>query len=132
METGKYDILHFSTHGKNDKENPLSSSLELEEGELLKPEDIVGKAMNFGQTNPIIILNGCQIGSQGFSLTGIQEWATKFIDGGSSVFIGTLWSVSDEIAFEFVKEVYKQISNNMLSEAIRISRNKCKKEGDPS
>ena len=49
LETGGFDILHFSTHGKHDKENPLASSLELEQGFLFKPEDIVGKAMNFGQ-----------------------------------------------------------------------------------
>jgi hypothetical protein len=133
LKTGDYDILHFSTHGKYDKDNPLTSCLQLEKGFLFNPEDIIGEWMNFGKTNPMIILNACQTGNQEFSLTGVQGWATKFIDAGASTFIGTLWSLSDDIAFEFVKEVYIQLSNNTsLGEAIRLARNKCKREGDPS
>ena len=82
------DILHFSTHGQNNTESPLLSTIELEGNVQLRPEEIVGKAMTFGQSHPIVILNACQTGNQGFSLTGIQGWATKFLDAGASVFIG--------------------------------------------
>jgi CHAT domain-containing protein len=57
--------------------------------------------MSFGNNNPMVILNACQSGVQGFSLTGIQSWATRFVDAGACVFIGTLWSATDDITFKF-------------------------------
>jgi CHAT domain-containing protein len=89
----------------------------------------------FGQSHPVVILNACQSGIQGFSLTGIQCWATRFLEAGASAFIGTLWSVSDESALTFTKELYNQLSMGItLGEAVRISRNHCKvtSDGDPS
>jgi len=42
---------------------------------------------------------------------------------GSSVFVGTHWPVSDNIAFEFVKELYNQLYNNtLLGKAIRMTK----------
>lgn len=132
LETEKeVDILHFSTHGQSNPESPLLSAIELEGKIQLRPEEIVGKAMTFGQSHPIVILNACQTGNQGFSLTGIQGWATKFLDAGASVFIGTLGSVNDETAFNFVKEFYNQLaSGTSLGESVKNARNKSKKEGD--
>jgi CHAT domain len=134
LETEKeIDILHFSTHGESNTESPLLSALELEGHVHLRPEEIVGKAMTFGQSHPIVILNACQSGNQNFSLTGIQGWATKFLDAGASVFIGTLWSVNDVTAFNFVKEFYTQLSSGTsLGESVKIARNKAKIEGDTS
>jgi CHAT domain-containing protein len=56
-------------------------------------------AVKFRQAKPIIILNTCQSGVQGFSLAEIWSWATQFLDAGASAFIGTLWRVSDKTAF---------------------------------
>ena len=99
----------------------------------LQPEEIVGNAMTFGQSYPIVILNACQTGNQNFSLTGIQGWATRFLEAGASVFIGTLWSVNDETAFNFVKEFYNQLASGIsLGESVKNARNKCKKEVDTS
>lgn len=125
--------MHFSTHGQGNSENPVFSAIELEDRIELRPEDIAGKARKFGQSNPFVVLNACQTGNQGFSLTGVQGWATRFLDAGASVFIGTLWSVSDEIAFRFVQELYNELSNGTtLGEAVRKARNECKQSGDPS
>ena len=134
FETEKeIDILHFSTHGQNNTESPLLSEIQLEGNVKLRPEEIIGKAMTFGQSHPIVILNACQTGNQNFSLTGIQGWATKFLEAGTSVFIGTLWSVNDETAFNFVKEFYNQLSSGVtLGESVKNARNKSKKEGDTS
>lgn len=130
------DVLHFSTHGQSNTGSPLLSLLsiiELEGNVQLWPEEIVGKAMTFGQSHPIVILNACQSGNQNFSLTGIQGWATKFLDAGASVFIGTLWSVNDETAFNFVQEFYNQLSSGItLGESIKNARNKSRQSGDTS
>jgi hypothetical protein len=133
FQTGELDLLHFSTHGQSNKENPLFSFIELDDGIQLRPEDISGGARKFGRSSPVVVMNACQTGNQGFSLTGVQGWATKFLGAGASVFVGTLWSVSDEIAFKFVKELYSELSSGTaLGEAVRKARNKCKQSGDPS
>jgi hypothetical protein len=133
LEQGGFDILHFITHGKFNAENPLFSAMMLEKGILLRADDIGGTSRKFGKTNPVIILNACQTGSQGFSLTGIQSWATRFIDSGASVFIGTLWSVSDDIAIKFIQILYDEFSKGAtLGEAVRSARISCKASGDPS
>ncbi len=90
LEKGGFDILHFSTHGKYNKDHPLFSPIELEDGLYLRPEDIGGMAVKSRQAKPIVILNTCQSGVQGFSLTEIKRWATQFLDAGASAFIGTL------------------------------------------
>jgi CHAT domain-containing protein len=135
LETGGFDMLHFSTHGRHSNSNPLFSVIELENGGEIRPEEISGIATTFGQAHPVVILNACQSGIQGFSLTGIQGWATRFLEAGASAFIGTLWSVSDESALTFTKQLYDQLSMGIaLGEAVRIARNHCKQTsaGDPS
>lgn len=133
FEKGGIDLLHFSTHGERNKDSPLLSAIELEDRVQLRVEDISGAATKFGNSLPVVILNACQTGNQGFSLTGVQGWATKFLGAGASVFIGTLWSVSDEIALRFVQELYNELSiGTTLGEAVRKARNACKQSGDPS
>jgi CHAT domain-containing protein len=80
-----------------------------------------------------VVLNACQTGTQGFSLTGIQGWAKRFLEVGAPVFIGTNWSVNDNIAFAFAQNLYNELSNGAtVGEAVRRARNQCKMNGDPS
>jgi tetratricopeptide (TPR) repeat protein len=127
------DILHFSTHGQKNKEDYLLSVIELEGNTHLKPRNLEGKKVTFGQSHPMVVINACQTGNQGFSLTGIQGWATRFLEAGASVFIGTLWSVNDETAFNFVKEFYNQLASGVtLGESVKNARNKCKEDDNTS
>jgi CHAT domain-containing protein len=74
-----------------------------------------------------------KLAAKGFSLTGIQGWATKFLEAVASVFIGTLWSVRSETALNFVKEFYNQLASCVtLGKSVENARNICKKEGDTS
>jgi CHAT domain len=133
LKTEGYDLIHFSSHGKHDDGMPLYSVIELEEGRKIRPESIVGMATKFGASHPIVFLNTCQSGAQGFSLTGVQSWVRKFLDSGASAFIGTLWSVSDETALKFTQELYTELSKGVtIGEAVRTARKNCKKFGDPS
>ena len=40
------------------------------------------------------------------ALTGIGGWARRFLSAGASAFVGAYWSVYDEPAFGFAKELY--------------------------
>jgi hypothetical protein len=134
LRTGGFDLLHFSTHGRYDPAYPYLSGILLENGIELKPEHVSGLATKFGQNNPVVVLNACQTGSQGFALTGIGSWAKQFLDAGASAFIGTLWSVSDDCALEFTQQLYQNLgAGSSLGEAVREARIHCSKlSGDPS
>ncbi len=133
LQSNGFDLIHFSTHGKSDSSNIMFSSIVLQNGLFLRPENISGIATNFGKSNPLVFLNACQSGSQGFFLTGIEGWAQRFIDNGASIFIGTRWSIDDKIALDFSKEFYTNISRGKTTgESIRLARLKCKKPGDSS
>jgi CHAT domain-containing protein len=130
LNDGNFDLLHFITHGLHNDKNSLFSVLKLADGGEIRPDEIFG---NFGSSNPIVVLNACQSGIQGFSFTKIVGWSEKFIGSGCSAFIGTLWSVSDAVALTFTEELYKQLKEGVpLGEAVRRSRISCKKFGDPS
>jgi hypothetical protein len=63
---GDFDILHFCTHRKHNKDLAVLSTIELEEGEELTPGHISDMASTFGQSPPLVILNTCQSGIQDF------------------------------------------------------------------
>lgn len=74
LDSGFFDLLHISAHGKYDSDEPLLSHISIEEGRAdFRAESIVGPNITrtFSQTNPIVFLNTCQSGSQGYSLTGV-------------------------------------------------------------
>lgn len=128
-----FDLIHFSTHGKSDPSNIMFSSIILQNKLYIRPENISGIATSFGKSNPLVFLNACQSGSQGFFLTGIEGWAQRFIENGAAIFIGTRWSINDEIALDFSKELYTNIVNGKsIGEATRLARCKCKRNGDSS
>jgi len=133
LGNGNYDILHFSTHAKYNKDSPSLSSIMLEGGDKISPKDISVDDKIFGNSHPIVILNACQSGKQDFSFTGIQRWAKCFIEAGATAFICTLWSVSGETAFNFTKNLYSQLSKGIsLGDAVKKARIDCRKDGDPS
>ena len=134
LRNGGFDLLHASTHGTYKENVPTFSGIVVEKGYQVTVENISGVTASFGKDNPMVILNACQTGMQGFSLTGIQSWATRFLDSGVSIFIGTLWSVRDSTAINFVKELCDQLITGQVTigEAVKNARIKCKEDGDPS
>jgi len=133
LHEGGFDLLHFTTHGLYEKKYANMSEVELEKGMPLRPENISGNATNFGKEHPLVILNACQTGQQGFALTGIGSWAKSFLKAKAFGFIGTLWSVSDSTALNFTKSLFTNIHNKIpLDVAVQSARLDAKERGDPS
>ena len=136
LDSGHFDLLHISAHGKYDPDEPLLSHISIEEGRAdFRAESIVGPKVRrtFGQSNPIVFLNACQSGSQGYSLTGIGGWAQQFIKAGACAFIGTLWSVTDTEAREFTEDLYSQLCKPInLAQAVQKTRKSSHNPGDIS
>jgi CHAT domain-containing protein len=67
------------------------------------------------------------------SLTGIGGWARRFVQAGAGAFIGAYWSVYDEAAFDFAKEVYSRLIDGMpVGTAVREARAAVRAGGDPT
>ena len=135
LEEGDFDIMHFTTHGSYNQDLATQSEILLENNQVLTPIDLNGTEINIKKNNPIVILNACQTGNQGFVLTGIGGWSEAFLKKYASVFMGTLWSVSDNTALIFTESLYQHLKDNKpLDEAVKQARIKAKNDtnGDPS
>jgi hypothetical protein len=130
---GIYDGWHFTGHGAARDANPDRSSIILGGDQSFTPEDVSGQAANVGIPHPLVFINACQVGRGGMGLTGIGGWARKFVQSGAGAFIGAYWSVYDEAAFDFAKEVYTRLLDEKpIGDAVREARAKVREGGDPT
>jgi CHAT domain-containing protein len=112
---GEFDLLHFACHGEADATDIAGASL------LLKglqrngyEEDRISAATVEQWANlagadgnrPLVVLNACQVGRQGYQLTGSGGFADAFIRHGAGMFVGTLWSIGDQPARAFTEAFY--------------------------
>ena len=137
---GNFDILHFACHGRA-AINDIADANLLMEGRVENGNYIldslgattVSKFSRLAQQDqgPLIILNACQAGLQGYKLTGIGGFANAFLMAGAGAFVGALWSIGDHPAFTFTETFYKALKQGKnLSEATRMGRDAARAAGD--
>jgi hypothetical protein len=133
-----FDLLHFAGHGISEHNNIGNSKL-LMEGRMEKTRyikdylsaTVVEQNSRLSDGRPMVILNACQVGREGYSLTGIGGFAEAFLKGGAGAFVGPLWSVGDRPARVFTETLYlKLLQGKPLSEASTEARKQAKKAGD--
>ncbi len=89
-------LIHFAGHGDFDPEADTDTVIKLADQSLV-PEDIY--RANLGRASrPLVFLNACEVGEEGWSLTRIGGWAEAFTDVGFSGFVGPYWAVNDTVA----------------------------------
>jgi len=143
---GSFDLLHFACHGQADPQQIESAALLLE-GEIFQtPQGATwGKESLLASTvdqfadlrgpdgnRPLVVVNACQTGRLGYSLTGLGGFATAFLGtregtgdsrGRAGAFIGALWSVGDEPASTFVTELYRELlKGKSIAQASQVAR----------
>jgi len=133
LASGEYDGWHFTGHGGYRASDPNRSAIYLENRETFKPELLVGVVTNLGASRPLVFLDACQIGRSGMSLTDIGGWAKQFLFAGAGAFIGPYWSVYDQPACDFAKELYKRLLVGLsIGKAVQEARLAIKATGDPT
>ncbi len=131
LASGEYDCWNFTGHGGYRASDPNRSAIYLENRETFKPEQLVGVVTNLGASRPLVFLNACQIGRSGMSLTDIGGWAKQFLFAGAGAFIGPYWSVYDQPACDFAKELYKRLLVGLsIGKAVQEARLAIKATGD--
>jgi CHAT domain/Ternary complex associated domain 7 len=132
LASGKYDAWHFTGHGAKRDPDPNRSIMYLEADQTFSPYNIAGRVQNLGKAQPLVFINACQIGQSGMSLTDIGGWARQFLSAGAGAFVGAYWSVYDEHAYNFARELYNRLLGGLsIGRAAREARLAIK-NGDPT
>jgi hypothetical protein len=130
-----FDLLHFAGHGRAETDNIAEAHLLLTgrvEGQNYIEETInttttTGYADLRGDVGnrPLVVLNACQAGRAGYTLTGMGGFAQAFLNAGAGLFVGTLWSVGDTLARVLLETFYEELkAGKTVSEAVIEARNK--------
>jgi hypothetical protein len=142
LASGNYDGWHFTCHGRARGTNPDWAELEMEAGEVVRPDNLSGDVANLGRSNPLVFLNAGQSGQGAMSLSGIGGWAQRFLRAavreeyprhGAAAFIGTYWKISDQAALNFARAFYTALlqGKQSIGEAVRTARMAIRPLGGP-
>jgi hypothetical protein len=119
------NLWHVAAHGDIDERHPDESVLILADGSVLSPEDLFGARQSaIRSARPMVFLNACRTGQQGWSLVRLGGWADAWVRRcRSGAFIGPLWSVSDAPAELFATVVYDRLrAGDSLGAGVRAAR----------
>ena len=105
-EAGKYDVLHFATHGLVAPERPLTSSIVLgadagEDGYLR-----VDETFNLDLSAELVVLSGCSTGLGKLTGDGIVGLTRAFLYAGTPTVMVSQWNVSDRATSALMDRFY--------------------------
>lgn len=136
LEAGGYDWVHVASHGNFYPDAPDGdSALWLQRDNALTPQHIAGMQIEgyLRRHRPAFFFNACEVGRQGWALTGIGGWANRLISCGAGLFVGPLWSVGDNSALTFANAFYQRVfSGETVAAATQQARLAARHAGDPT
>lgn len=124
---GDSRVIHIATHSEVSEQDPLFSTIYLNESNGIKNTNSALYAYELFETklkNDLIMLNSCSSGSgsylQGTGIMGISR-ALRY--AGAKSLALNLWSVNDQVASEFASGFYSAInSGETKSKAMREAK----------
>lgn len=124
LETGKANLIHVIAHGDLDPEHPDDARIILTDKRTFRSSDLTGNlATGVYESRPLVFLNSCLLGQQGYSLTGLGGWAQAFLSAGCGAFLGQQWSVRDSLSFEMTRLFYSELKEGKtFGQAARSAR----------
>jgi hypothetical protein len=120
--SGKFGLLHFACH--NTYEPVGGSSIRLGRARFtptLLEVAAIQKALQ--ASAPTVFINACRSAGLAATYNRLDGWASKFLEAGAAVFIGSLWAVSDGASREFAEELYRYLKHGYtLGDAVMEAR----------
>ena len=106
-------LWHIATHGNWEAKDANQSIVVLADGRKLRPTDLHGpRQARISRDRPLVFLNACRVGQQGWSLAQLGGWAAAWVDRcRCGAFISPLWSVDDALACTFACTFYDALWN---------------------
>jgi hypothetical protein len=118
-------LWHFATHGDWVVAHANEAIVVLADGRKLRPTDLHGpRQARIGRDRPLVFLNACRVGQQGWSLAQLGGWAAAWVDRcRCGAFIGPLWSVDDALACTFARTFYDALwDGKTIGQATQTAR----------
>ena len=132
ISKGRFGLLHFACHNRFDPDDGVSIRLD----SPFSPTFLATAAtdQSLARAAPVVFINACRSMGQAPSYNKLDGWAEKFMHAGAAVFIGSLWEVSDGMAREFARELYRRLADgDQLGAAVMAARRSVAVEpGDPT
>ncbi len=132
LRQGGYGMFHFVGHGQFEAEDPNVSRFLLADGRSLRPRDLLhsGIESRLRQDRPLVFFNSCQVAQQGYALSRLGGWASRWIvDCGCAAFIGPQWSVRDAAGLLFVQTFYDALEREeTVARAVLEARRKVREK----
>lgn len=127
MEKGGVDLWHFATHGDANPSRIEEALIYLEPKDkgVLKAEELSGDlVVRIRKDRPLVFMNACRVGRQGWSLTRLGGWVTAWINHCQcGLFVGPLWAVGNSSAGRMAALFYEALQQGQTAgEAARIAR----------
>jgi CHAT domain-containing protein len=117
LRNQKFNVLHFTGHGSFDINDSSKSSLLFNDGPCYAYEIAQGLG---GNSPPLIFCNAC---TSAQTSSGQEGLINAFLSNGTSAYIGTIWSIEDELAKDISSDFYRYIIHGKtIGEAMRIVR----------
>lgn len=106
-EASKNDILHLACHGLFRSDNPMFSSLKLQDGWLTAAD-----AMSLDLPGALVTLSACESG-RGLVIGGdeVLGLTRAFLGAGAATLVVSLWLVQDEATAELMGDCYGRMLN---------------------
>ncbi|MBP8980225.1 MAG: CHAT domain-containing protein [Syntrophobacterales bacterium] len=120
QQGGRFEYLHFATHGIYDDEHPLNSGIIF--GELAKRQNILTAAELFSTQwqASLVTLSACETGlsrqKRGDELIGLQR-ALMF--AGARTILSSLWSIDDMATGFLMTSFYRHLSKMPKNKALK-------------
>jgi hypothetical protein len=114
-------LIHFAGHGRFDPDVVANCEIKLADGSLI-PSDLQVATIGHAD-HPLVFLNACESGAEGWGLTQIGGWASAFCDAQFWGFVGPYWPVNDQVALKASRLFYQAIRDGAtLGRALQTVR----------
>jgi hypothetical protein len=137
LEDHDIDLIHFAGHGLHAAGRVDESGVPFPDGSTLRPVDLEGPlASRIARTRPLVFLNACWGGQQGWAWSHLGGWAARWVGVcGCGAFVAPLWPARDKAALAFAETFYDALlRGEALGKAALEARQRLRQErpGDPS
>lgn len=133
IRTGDFGLLHFACHNRFD---PADGSSIMLDHVPFKLTHMTTAAINhaLADSAPTVFINACRTAGLTARYNRLDGWASKFLEAGAAVFIGSLWAVRDTTGREFASELYSHLRAGFsLGKALLCARRAAASQpGDPT
>ena len=130
LSAGDVNLVHFATHGLLQSDGVSIAMLPMG-GQEFSLDYLVGPELEQGlrRAAPLVVTNACHTARRKSGLTRPDGWAERFLELGSSAFVGANWEVADQLACRFACVLYDVLRQGQaLGRAVQLARDAIRQE----